>query len=509
MWTFLTIGGGVALILFAVRFLRKGLDRLFGPRLGEWMNHLARNRGHAFVTGLGLAVVAPSSTTVSVLAVSAVKATHLTARQALAVLLGANIGLTAMVLVIALRLTAAAPVLVLMGVLMFQYMRDFRARGIGQTALAVGFVFMGIGVIEQAVAGFHVGADSDLSLLVTIAERHPVVLVVLAAAMTTALQSSTATIALMIGLGATGAVTLPLGIVAVAGANLALKLVVAALLVVFLDHAALGLAAIPWSLDARIAVTHTLFNVLVAMLGLPLLNPLMSATERIVRRNPATPPAFGPRHLHEQHFGTPALVLGLSEKEILHAGEIVRGMLRDAWNALRQDDAKLAQKVRDMDNRVDLLDGEVRRFLQRAMQNDLDPDDASEHMRQLRYLNELETIGDIIDRNLASLAMKKARLRVDLSEESWAELDDFYRKVSENLLIAERVFATADRDLAQSLLNHKAFLRDFELELRDRHLSDPRATNHEASAIHLDLLTSLKRINTHVTRIGYATLIDT
>ncbi|MEM6757173.1 MAG: Na/Pi symporter [Planctomycetota bacterium] len=535
MWTFLTIGGGVALILFAVRYLRKGLDRLFGPRLGTWMNRLARSRWRAFFTGLGLAVVAPSTTSFSVLAVSAVKSRHLTARQALAVMLGANIGLTAMVLVIALRIEALAPALMLAGVALFQYMRDPRARGIGQTLLAIGFVFLGIAFIENGVAGIRPGTMADIAVVVGVAERYPLLLLVLAAAMANALQSSTATLALIIGLSATGVITLPLGLVAVAGvnlgtgittlvvgwrdaasrqlavANLALKLGVAVAIVVLLPYAAAALALVPAGLDARIAVAHTLFNVLVAALGLALLTPLMAIVERgVPLPAEAKPRPFGPRYLNEGTFNTPELVLGLSEKEILHAGDIVRRMLRDIWTALRNDDLELAHQVREMDNRVDTLDNQIRRFLHEAMQNDpeLDPAAVAEHIRQLRYLNELENIGDIIDKNLVSVALKKHRLGLDFTDGNWAELEDFYHKVYENLLIAERVFATDSQNLAESLLNHKAYLRDVELQFRDRRLQQPTPEDPEVSAVLLDLVTYLKRINTHITRVGYASLTD-
>ena len=88
--TILTIFGGVALLVFGVRYLRKGLDRLFGPRLGTLISRLGARPRLAFFTGLGVATVAPSSTTVSLLAVQTVQAGHMTARQMLAVMLGAN-----------------------------------------------------------------------------------------------------------------------------------------------------------------------------------------------------------------------------------------------------------------------------------------------------------------------------------------------------------------------------------------------------------------------------------
>ena len=94
MLTFLNIAGGVALILFGVRYLNKGLDRLFGPRLGAWMHRMAGNDRRAFLAGLFISITAPSSTTMSVLAVQGGRSGYLTARQMMILMLGGNIGLT-------------------------------------------------------------------------------------------------------------------------------------------------------------------------------------------------------------------------------------------------------------------------------------------------------------------------------------------------------------------------------------------------------------------------------
>jgi phosphate:Na+ symporter len=534
MWTFLTVGGGVALILFGVRFLRKGLDRLFGPKLGTWMNRLARDRIRAFFTGLGISVLAPSSTTISVLAVSAVQAGHLSARQMFAVMIGADIGLTAMILLISMRIDSFAPVLILIGVLLFQFTNAEKLRGIGQTIISLGFMFQGIFIIKSAVSGIE--GNGDLVQLIHIAEHYPFLLAVLAAVMAIALQSSTATIALVIALGATDTITLPIGVAVVAGANVGIafttmfvgwrqiesrrlalanllaKCSVALIVLSLLPHVAAMLERLPGGMDQHVAYAHTGFNVLLAAIFLPLVVPMDRLVDRIVPDRPATAQmVFGPRHIKGAHFDSTALALGMSLKEILHAGELVRAMLADVWRALKHDDLELAKHVSEMDNRVDLLDGEIKRFLTRALSFDGDASDSAEQMRQLRYLNELETIGDIIDKNISELVVKKARLHVDFTREGWAELDDFHSKVSENLLIAETVFTTRDMKLAQSLMNHKEYIRTYERELRDRHfarLKDRVDETHETSAIHLDLLTYLKRINSHVTHVAYAIITD-
>ena len=130
-------------------------------------------------------------------------------------------------------------------------------------------------------------------------------------------------------------------------------------------------------------------------------------------------------------------------------------------------------------------------------------------MRQLRYVSELETIGDIIDKNLAELVRKKINLGVEFSGEGWQDLEDFHAKVSENMTIAETAFTTRDLQLVKLLLKNKKRIDAHERELRDRHFARLNAglsQSQETSAIHLDLLTHLKRINSCVSHVAYAIL---
>ena len=282
MLSLLTIAGGVALILFGVRFLRKGLDRLFGPRLGHWMKRLADNRFKAFLSGLGVSIVAPSSTTMSVLAVQTVQAGRMTARQMLALMFGADIGLTVTVALIALRIEQYAPILILLGVLLFQFTKATRSRGVGQMTLSMGLIFLGIDTIKRT--GSAIQFNGDMAQLIAIAEHYPLGMVILAAILSVLMQSSTATIGLVIALGMAQVVSLPMALAAVIGANvgivvttvmvgwsqiesrrlalgnLLVKLVVAAVAIGFLGQIAALLNRVPgswtawWRLRTRVSM---------------------------------------------------------------------------------------------------------------------------------------------------------------------------------------------------------------------------------------------------------------
>ncbi|MEO0514013.1 MAG: Na/Pi cotransporter family protein [Planctomycetota bacterium] len=533
MLLFLNIAGGVALILFGVRFLRKALDRLLGDRLGPVMQRFAGSRIKAFFAGMGVAVIAPSSTTMSVLAVQTVREGHLPPRRVLAVMLGADVGLTVMVLLIALRLDQYSAAFLAAGVVLFQFTRARRSRGVGQLLLSLGFIFMGISTISATASS--VSPEGDLIDLLTIASHYPFLLAAIAAVLAIVLQSSTASIGLAMGLAAadlgelnpmTLAVPVVIGanvgtgvtLTIIAGAlpaarrlalgNLLFKTVTAVVLLGITTAVVAGIDALPLNLDRKIAFTHSGFNLAMAIVFLPLINLVYHLVYRLVPEPITDADApFAPKFLNNAHIDGLSIATGQSRQEIMRVSALVRGMFDDLWLALLKRDPQLAQSVQERDDQVDLLDREIKRYLARIAGEDADSATSAEVMAQLRYTNELETIGDIIDRNLAELVVKRAETDVWFSDAGWAELDGFYKNVAENLLIAETAFATRDHLLAQRLLRHKQALSEEERQLRDRHftrLRQGQTQSHESSAVHLDILTHLKRINSCVTHVAYA-----
>jgi len=538
MIALLQIFGGVALLLFGVRYLRKALDRLFGARLGRWMRQLVDHPGRAFACGIGVATVAPSSTTISLMAVQAIQAGRITARQMLALMLGANIGLTIMVVLIAFRVEAYAPIVILIGVILFMYTERPKLRGSGQFLLAFGFIFLGIDVMRRAAeTGLETGLGVEAIINFENLQSMPVLLAVFAAIFTMLMQSSTAAIALVIGLGAADAVSFRFAVPIVLGANVGMActtLVVGwrvlesrrlamANLLLKAAVAAVGLIVVALFGDKLpepggdfvglgIVGVHTGFNIVVALIGMPILAPITGFVEALIpepRGRQSRP--FGPRYINNGVTGSVSLSLGQSLHEILHMSNIVRGMLTDAWKALDTGDRQLVDDVSRRDDHVDQLESAIKDFLTRLVKEEFDKQDADEQLRQLRYLSELETIGDIIDKNICQLVEKMIRLGVSFSEEGKKELDDFFQRVLENMTIAETAFTTRDPGLAQQLLHNKETLGRLETELRDRHfarLNAGLAETHETSAIHLDLLTHLKRINSALSHVAHAILRD-
>ena len=533
MMIVLQIAGGVALILFGVRFLRKGLDRLFGRQLARWVLRMTKTRGHAFLAGLGLSSLISSSTSVSLLTLQMVRDDLAPPKRMLAFLIGADIGLTSLVLLGSLHLDQYGFVPVAIGCIAFQFCSHPFVRGVGQVLLSIGFIFYGITTIRAG--GAQIDPAGDLVQLIDIAQRYPALLAVVAALLTVAMQSSTAAILLVIGLGSQGNFGLPVTIAAIAGANVGTgvtmlmlawhqrptlrlaacnffaKAVTACVVLALLPWFARLLASAPVPAAQQAALGHTGFNVLLAVLAMPALGALYWGASRLLPDRPADEQQvpFGPRHLGAAPPQSMTIGLGHAMREVLHVSEIVSQMLDKFWQGLAENDLEALDTVARLDDRVDFLDHAIKRYLVRLLSESGEDDPQGESLKQMRFLTELETIGDITDKNLRELAAKKIRAHLVFSPQIDRDLNDYFSKVHENLVIAATAFHSGDRELAGRLVSHKSTLNQRYNVLRDSFLDAVRlgkSDSLDAGSVYLDMLANLRRINSCLTHIAFVIL---
>ncbi|MBX3379432.1 MAG: Na/Pi cotransporter family protein [Phycisphaeraceae bacterium] len=523
--------GGIALLLFAIRFLRKGLDRLVGQRLDLWVGRVTQSAPKAAAAGTLIGTVVPSSTSLSLLTVSLVRDGELALHRAMALLLGAFVGITLTVHLIAFNIFHQAPILALVGVVLFQGTSRDKLRAFGQIILAVAFLFFGVQVISDATT--IIATAKEVPQLVEMAATSPLVLVLLGMALTVAAQSSTATIAVLVTLGLTSdrlmsdGVALPF----VVGANMGLCVtlmiagwkqiesrrlgigvticrgVLAAVIIYLLPIPVQWMEKLPFSLAARIAVVHTLFNAIAVIVSLPFLvwvaqlATFMTGSAGNAGKSAALRTSRWPNE--------PAVALSQSKREIgLVTREIV-DMLEEAWEALKSGDEQVFKQIRVRDDQVDRLDRQIKKYLTTTMGDDLPGELDKARDRQLRFLTDLETIGDVIDRNLVTAAIKKSKKGVRFSEEGWDELKDYFRGTTATLELASAVFVSDSPDMARKLLEHKTRMRDHEISLREKHydrLQKGSQQSLETTDLHLEILSQLKHINHVVCGVAYGVL---
>src|SRR5207249_1411968 len=182
--------------------------------------------------------------------------------------------------------------------------------------------------------------------------------------------------------------------------------------------------------------------------------------------------------------------------------QILGGVLARPYQELLEDASR-------RDDQVDFLEREIKLFLTRLGREAMGPDFSRKEIALISFIGNVENIGDIIDKNLMELARKKLYQGRRFSDAGWAEILEFHGMVSKNLETAIAAFAANDRTLAQHVLDQRPFTRQRERELRESHLGRLRAglaESLETSEIHLDILTNLKRISSHVSALVFPIL---
>jgi phosphate:Na+ symporter len=261
---------------------------------------------------------------------------------------------------------------------------------------------------------------------------------------------------------------------------------------------------------ARMAADfHTAFNVALALVFIFLLDSLAWLLVRLLPDPVKSPDPSTPLYLDETAIRTPSVALACAARETLHMGDIVESMLRNAMTALLTNDRKLAAEVSRMDNIVDGLDEAIKLYVTKLTRESLDDRDGRRATEIISFSINLEHIGDIIDKNLMELAVKKIKHKYEFSKEGAKELAAFHKRIVDNLKLAFSVFINEDVKVARTLISEKTEVRTAELACADSHLArlrEGRPESIETSSLHLDVLRDLKRIHSHICSVAYPVL---
>ncbi len=519
--------GGVALLLYGIRLSGEALQRALGARLRTLLTGVTRNRVVALASGAVLTAIIQSSSATTMMLIGFVAAGLMTFPQTLGVILGSDIGTTVTVQLIAFRVTDWAPLLIGLGFTTAFLAGRRIVKDAGQALLGFGLLFLGLKLILDGVAPIK---DSPVAIEVLAAlGTSPFPALMAGAVFSALLASSTATTGIAIALTAEGLLTVPAAVAIVVGANvgtcstalaasiggnadakrvaiahIAFKLFGALLVFPVLEPFATFAVRSAVDPGRQIANAHTLFNVGISLLFLPFMSWAARLIQGLVADDEPTETPLQTRYLDERSLDQPALALGQATREVLRMADVVQGMLRDTVSVFRGEEPELIENVEQRDDQVDFLEREIKLFLTRLNPEAMAPDLARKEIALISLIGNLENIGDIIDQNLMELARKRLARGRKFSEEGWSEIVEFHAMVSKNLETAIAAFAAGDRRLAQEVLDRRPVIRRRERELRDAHLARlraGRADSLETSDVHLDVLTNLKRISSHITAI--------
>jgi phosphate:Na+ symporter len=525
--------GGVALLLWGLHMVHSGILRAFGPDLRRALSRALGNRFSAFAAGLGLTAVLQSSTATALMTASFTTEGIVGLVPALAIMLGANVGTTLIVQLLSFNISAAAPVLFVLGLVAFRAGERKWIKDLGRVSIGLGLMLLALHILLDTLAPAE-QAPAVRALLAAIT-GDPLLCVVIAAALTWAAHSSVAIVLLVMSLAFSQFVTPAAALALVLGANLGSainplfegarrghpqsyrlpvgnlinRIVGVALVLPFLKVIAQHGIALQPDAAKMTAGFHVAFNAALALVFIGLLDPLARLLEKVFPERKAADDPAAPRYLDPAALETPSLALADAAREALRMGDMIEVMLRQVVTALMTNDRALVTAVSRMDNAVDHLDEAIKLYVAKLTSASLDEREGRRAMEIVSFSINLEHVGDIIDKNLSELAAKKAKRRLQFSPEGAAELEALHKRILEDLRIAFGVFMSGNIEDARKLIRAKAELRNAGIAAAEQHferLREARAESVETTSIHLDVLRDLKRIHSHICTVAYPVL---
>ena len=518
----LNLASAIILILLGMRQLRKGLDRMFGNQLVEWLQKTSQNRYQAFLAGIVAGLIAPSSSAIAVLSVRMLSQTALTAGPMLAVVLGANVGLTVIVQLITFDLQNFASAFIVVGGIGFLFLSRALFRGTGQIFLGLGFIFLAMSMIADA--GQAAAASQDMKLLFSILDHYPWLVFATTALLALVLQSSTACIGLGIGLSKAGLVSGITLVPWILGANLGIGLTMmvtgwasvegrrlalgsillkgsAALLILIGGSgvASWVMTLLPGGMERHAANLNTLFNWIVGLSALPVLTLISRGLSYLVPSQTLEEQDETGVFLDPLLLQTPSLALSQAAREELRILDHLKLMLRTVC-ALRLDQSKQA-KIGEWYDRVVAIQVALKDYLGQIADENLRDSDIDRRFNLLDYSQELVIIGTLIKRDLADAAV--ARSLKEFQADDLAELENILSRTLERMQKAMVLLMTQDVAMANRFIQEKEQISEHYRSVRKRHL-ERLVLGQNLNTGLFDLLNCFRRINSHLTAVAYA-----
>ena len=260
----------------------------------------------------------------------------------------------------------------------------------------------------------------------------------------------------------------------------------------------------------QIANFHTVFNIALAIVFLPLIGLMVTITERLLPEEATEDNALKPMYLDRSALTTPPVALVNAEREALRMGEVVERMFRNAFVALKKNDKDLAKYTHQLDDVIDEFYDAIKLYLTKLSRESLGENESKRCSDILTFTTNLEHIGDIIAVNMIdNIVRKKVVTRAKMSLQDREGINSLYQPVLENFRLSLAVFMTGNIEMARQLVARKYKLRKLERQATANHLRKLREDityNAELSALQLDVLRDLKRVNSHLVSVAYPVL---
>ncbi|MCP4717136.1 MAG: Na/Pi cotransporter family protein [Deltaproteobacteria bacterium] len=539
--------GGLTIFLLGMNNMSNGMQAVAGDRMRQLINAITYNRFMAIAVGFIVTAIIQSSSVTSVMTVGFVNAGLMTLVQAIGVILGADIGTTVTGWILVLKIGRYGLPLLGVAGLFYLFSKNERTRYIAMMFMGVGMVFFGLELMKN---GFKPIRDIPefLALFVKFSPKTVSGLILSAttgAVITAIIQSSSASVGIVMGMAVTGILDFETSIALVLGVNIGTTITA------FLaslgttpnakraayGHTIIKIIGVVWALPMfplfiktipiitgtdpgaivmqdgvetfphiikGIAIGHTAFNIINVLLFVPFVPFFAKLLTRIVPDLPATMPT-GISKLDIRMFDTPMLVIEQTRKEIITMGQSIQVMLEDLRDVLNSDrmNEDSAKRIFQNEERMDIIQKEISTFLITTISNEIPQHLVFEAQAQLRMTDEFESVSDYAT-SILKLSIKLDEAGVKMSSDGRADLLQLHDMVADYFIMVKLAITKPNKELmVKTHVEGNTITRRFR-EIRTKHLECLSNTKVEPlfSVSYMNMLNSYRRIKDHVENVA-------
>ncbi|MBM3104635.1 Na/Pi cotransporter family protein [Pseudomonas sp. V1] len=532
MLTLLNLLSAVALLIWGTHIVRTGILRVYGSNLRRVLSQNMSKRPLAFIAGIVVTAMVQSSNATAMLVTSFVGQGLMTLTPALAIMLGADVGTALMARVLTLDLSWLSPLLIFLGVIFFLSRKQTRAGQLGRVGIGLGLIILALQLIVEAAApitqaqGVKVlfaSLTGDILLDALVGALFALISYSsLAAVLLTATLAGAELISLPVAIGLVIGANIGSGLLAflstsmqnAAGRQVALgsllyKLIGLVLIIPVLDPLVHWMDTLSFSAQELVIGFHLIYNSLRCLIMLPTVTPMGRLCSWLLPERAETNGRAKPRHLDPAALGTPSLALANAVRETLRVGDLIDNMLDAMQGVLLGTHTAMTQQVRGLAEDVEALNNAIKLYLAQMPREDLSDQDSKRWAEIIELAINLKLASDLIERMLRKVQQQKTSQRREFSDVGLEELTGLHSQLLANLRLGLSVFLSADPESARQLLREKRRFRAQERRLAHAHVSRLQRKvlqSIETSALHLELIADMKRLNSLFCSSAYVVL---
>jgi len=450
--------GGLALFLFGMEQMADSLKAVAGERMKGILAKLTSNRFMGAATGAFVTAIIQSSSVTTVLVVGFISAGLMSMAQSVGIIMGANIGTTITAQIVAFKVTKAALLMIGIGFTMLFASKQERTQQYGTMLMGLGLVFFGMSVMSDGMNPLR-SYQPFLDLMIKM--ENPLIGILVAAAFTGLIQSSSATTGIVIVMASQGFITLPAGIALAMGANIG-TCVTALLASIGKPREAVRAAVVGAETPRQIANAHTIFNIANTLIFIGFTTQIARLVEKIIPDTPLEEEGMVVRakYLSEELLGTPTLALDRVRLEVLHMGEMVQEMLGKIMPAILSGNRETLSEIRAMDEEVDLLYDQIIEYMGKISKQSLSDFQTQDFLQLMSAVSDLENIGDTIETNLVDLGFDRIDAGISISKPTREVLSGLHQVVTRAFESAVQAVSQSNQEAALSVIAMKQEIQD-------------------------------------------------